>query len=173
MNVSTKHQRIAELAKREPKVSFSSLNHYLDFDCLGEAYRRLPKDRAPGYDGQTVQDYGKGLAERLPSLLERAKTGRYVVPKGTGKETRPIGMPTTEDKLLQRAVAMLLEPIYEQDFLDCSYGFRPRRSAHDALESLWHQCMDLRVRWILDVDITKFFGAPGDRQEVSGASPLQ
>lgn len=165
MNVSTKHQRIAELAKREPKVSFTSLNHYLDFDWLGEAYRRLPKDRAPGYDGQTVQDYGKGLAERLPSLLERAKTGRYVappvqrvhVPKGTGKETRPIGMPTTEDKLLQRAVAMLLEPIYEQDFLDCSYGFRPRRSAHDALESLWHQCMDLRVRWILDVDITKFF----------------
>ncbi|MDJ0892014.1 MAG: reverse transcriptase domain-containing protein, partial [Gammaproteobacteria bacterium] len=65
-------------------------------------------------------------------------------------------MLTTEDKLLQRAVAMLLEPIYEQDFLDCSYGFRPGRSAHDALESLWHQCMDLRVGWILDVDIANF-----------------
>ena len=165
MNVSTKHQRIAELAKREPKISFTSLNHYLDLDWLREAYRRLPKDRAPGYDGQTVRDYGKELEERLPSLLERAKTGRYVappvqrahVPKGRGKETRPIGMPTTEDKLLQRAVAMLLEPIYEQDFLDCSYGFRPGRSAHDALESLWHQCMERRVGWILDVDIAKFF----------------
>ena len=165
MNVSTKHQRIAELAKREPEVSFTSLNHYLDLDWLREAYRRLPKDRAPGYDGRTVRDYGKELEERLPSLLERAKTGRYIappvrrvhVPKGTGKETRPIGLPTTEDKLLQRAVAMLLEPIYEQDFLDCSYGFRPGRSAHDALESLWHQCMELRVGWILDVDIAKFF----------------
>ncbi len=165
MNVSTKQQRIAELAKREPEVSFTSLNHYLDLDWLGEAYGRLPKDRAPGYDGQTVQDYGKELEERLPSLLERAKTGRYIappvqrahVPKGTGKETRPIGLPTTEDKLLQRAVAMLLEPIYEQDFLQCSYGFRPGRSAHDALESLWHQCMELRVGWILDIDIAKFF----------------
>jgi len=150
MNVSTKQQRIAELAKRETTLSFTSLNHYLDLDWLGEAYRRVPKDRAPGYDGQTVQDYGEGLDAHLPSLLARAKTGRYVappvqrvhIPKGVGKETRPIGMPTTEDKLLQRAVAMLLEPIYEQDFLECSYAFRPGRSAHDALERVWHQCKE-------------------------------
>ncbi len=164
MNVSTKQQRIEELAKRSPETSFTSLNHYLDLDWLEAAYRRLGKDSAPGYDAQTVQDYGEELEANLHALLGRAKSGSYFappvrrvyVPKGTGKETRPIGVPSTEDKLLQRAVAMLLEPIYEQDFLDCSYGFRPGRSAHDALESLWHQCMDLRVGWILDVDIANF-----------------
>jgi RNA-directed DNA polymerase len=151
MNVSTKQQRIAELAKHSPELSFTSLNHYLDLDWLKEAYRRLRKDSAPGCDAQTV--------------LDRAKSGRYVappvrrahIPKGTGQETRPIGVPTTEDKLLQRAVAMLLEPIYEQDFLDCSYGFRSGRSAHGALEDLGRQSMDLGVQWILDVDISKFF----------------
>jgi len=165
VDVLTKRQRIAELAKRTPEVSFTSLNHHLDVDWLREAYRGLRKNAAPGYDGQTVQAYGEALEANLPDLLERAKTGRYFappvkrahVPKGTGKETRPIGMPTTEDKLLQRAVAMVLEPIYEQDFLDCSYAFRPRHSAHDALDSLWRQSMELGVQWILDVDITKFF----------------
>jgi RNA-directed DNA polymerase len=165
MNVSTKQQRIAELAKHSPELSFTSLNHYLDLDWLKEAYRRLRKDSAPGCDAQTVEDYGERLDANLQSLLDRAKSGRYVappvrrahIPKGTGQETRPIGVPTTEDKLLQRAVAMLLEPIYEQDFLDCSYGFRSGRSAHGALEDLWRQSMDLGVQWILDVDISKFF----------------
>jgi RNA-directed DNA polymerase len=165
MNVSTKQQRIAELAKQRPEMSFTSLNHYLDVDWLREAYRRLRKDSAPGHDGRTVADYGQDLESNLQSLLNRAKSGSYVappvrrvhIPKGTGKETRPIGIPTTEDKLLQRAVTMLLEPIYEQDFLDCSYGFRPGRSAHGALRALWSQCMTGQVQWILDVDIAKFF----------------
>jgi RNA-directed DNA polymerase len=165
MSVSTKQQRIAELAKQRPGLSFTSLNHYLDVDWLREAYRRLRKDSAPGYDGQTVADYGQDLETNLPSLLERAKSGTYFappvrrvhIPKGTGKDTRPIGIPATEDKLLQRAVAMLLEPIYEQDFLDCSYGFRPGRSAHGALSALWSQCMTGGITWILDVDISKFF----------------
>jgi group II intron reverse transcriptase/maturase len=146
-------------------MSFTSLNHYLDVDWLREAYRRLRKDRAPGYDGQTVEDSGKDLETNLPSLLDRAKAGTYFappvqrvhIPKGRGKETRPIGKPATEDKLLQRAVAMLLEPIYEQDFLDCSFGFRPGRSAHGALSALWSQCTTGGIRWILDVDISKFF----------------
>jgi len=120
MNVSTKQQRIAERAKRSPELSFTALNHYLDRDWLGEAYRGLRKDSAPGQDGQTVRDYGRELDSNLPSLLERAKSGRYFappvqrvhIPKEGGQETRPIGKPTTEDKLLQRAVAMLLEPIY-------------------------------------------------------------
>jgi retron-type reverse transcriptase len=124
MNVSTKQQRIAELAKHQPEMSFTSLNHYLDVDWLREAYGRLRKDSAPGYDGQTVEDYGKDLEANLQSLLDRAKSGTYFappvqrvhIPKGKGKETRPIGKPATEDKLLQRAVAMLLEPIYEQQF---------------------------------------------------------
>jgi retron-type reverse transcriptase len=131
MNVSTQQQRIAELAKQQPEVSFTSLNHYLDVDWLREAYRQLRKDSAPGYDGQTVADYGKDLETHLQSLRDRAKSGSYLappvrrvpIPKGTGTETRPIGIPATEDKLLQRAVAMLLEPIYEQEFLDCSAPF--------------------------------------------------
>jgi RNA-directed DNA polymerase len=165
MNVSTKQQRIAELAKQRPEMSFTSLNHYLDVDWLREAYRRLRKESAPGYDGQTVADYGQDLESNLQSLLDRAKSGTYFappvrrvhIPKGTGKETRPIGIPATEDKLLQRAVVMLLEPIYEQDFLDCSYGFRPGRSAHGALSALWSQCTTGGIKWILDVDISKFF----------------
>lgn len=165
MNVSTKQQRIAELARQQPEMSFTSLNHYLDVDWLREAYRRLRKASAPGYDGQTVADYGKDLETNLQSLLDRAKSGSYFappvrrvhIPKGTGKETRPIGIPATEDKLLQRAVSMLLEPIYEQDFLECSYGFRPGRSAHGALSDLWSQCMTSGAQWILDMDISKFF----------------
>jgi group II intron reverse transcriptase/maturase len=165
MNVSTKQQRIAELAKQQPEMSFTSLNPYLDVDWLREAYRRLRKDSAPGYDGQTVADYGKDLETNLQSLLDRAKSGSYLappvrrvhIPKGTGTETRPIGIPATEDKLLQRAVAILLEPIYEQEFLDCSYGFRPGRSAHGALSALWSQCSTGGINWILDVDISKFF----------------
>jgi RNA-directed DNA polymerase len=165
MNVSTKQQRIAELAKQQPEMSFTSLNHYLDVDWLREAYLCLRQASAPGYDGQTVADYGKDLESNLQSLLDRAKSGSYFappvrrvhIPKGTGKETRPIGIPATEDKLLQRAVSMLLEPIYEQDFLACSYGFRPGRSAHGALSDLWSQCMTSGIQWILDMDISKFF----------------
>lgn len=99
-------------------------------------------------------------------VLDRAKSGNYFAPPVkrvhlpkdiSGKETRPIGIPATEDKLLQRAVAMILEPIYEQDFLDCSYGYRPGRSAHDALDVLWRRCMGLKVQYILELDIRKFF----------------
>jgi RNA-directed DNA polymerase len=165
MNVSTTRQRRAELATQRPDVSFTSLNHSLDVDWLREADRRLRKERAPGYDGRTVADDGTDLETNLQSLLDRAKSGTYVappvrrvhIPKGVGKDTHPIGIPTTEDKLLQRAVAMLLEPIDEQDFLDCSYGFRPGRAAHDALKALWSHGMTGRTQWILDVDISKFF----------------
>jgi retron-type reverse transcriptase len=101
MNVSTKQQRIAELAKQQPEMSFTSLNHYLDVDWLREAYRRLRQASAPGYDGQTVADYGQDLESNLQSLLDRAKSGSYFappvrrvhIPKGTGNETRPIGIP--------------------------------------------------------------------------------
>jgi RNA-directed DNA polymerase len=165
MNVSTTRQRRAELATQRPDVSFTSLNHSLDVDWLREADRRLRQESAPGYDGRTVADDGTDLETNRQSLRDRAKSGTYVappvrrvhIPKGVGNDTRPIGIPTTEDKLLQRAVAMLLEPIYEQDFLDCSYGFRPGRSAHEALKALWSQCMTGRIQWILDVDISKFF----------------
>jgi RNA-directed DNA polymerase len=164
-SVSTKQQRIAEVAKRTAQVGFTSLNHYLDLGWLVEAYHRTRKDAAPGVDGQTAQDYGLTLWDNLAALLERAKSGTYWappvrrvrIPKGTGNETRPLGIPTLEDKVLQRAVVMALEPIYEQDFRDCSYGFRPGRSAHQALEVLWRQTMDLGGCWLLEVDIRKFF----------------
>jgi RNA-directed DNA polymerase len=125
--VCTKQQRIAELAKQSPQMGFTSLNHHLDLIWLVEAYNRTRKDGAPGVDGQTAQDYGLSLLDNLKTLLDRAKSGSYRapplrrahIPKGTGSETRPIGIPTLEDKVLQRAVAMALEPLYEQDFLAC------------------------------------------------------
>src|SRR5712691_3591326 len=163
--VFTKQQRIAELAKQAPQMGFTSLNHHLDLPWLGEAYHRTRKDAAPGVDGQMADDYVLSLRENLESLLDRAKSGTYRapplrrvhIPKGTGNETRPLGIPTLEDKILQRAVVMALEPIYEQDFLNCSYGFRPRRSAHQALAALWQQTMDLGGCWLVEVDIRKFF----------------
>ncbi len=164
-NVSTRQQRIAMLAKQSPQMAFTALNHYLDLDWLREAFRRTRKDGAVGVDGQTWAEYAKNLEANLQSLLDRAKSGMYRappvrrvhIPKGTGNETRPIGIPTLEDKLLQRAVVMVLESIYEQDFYDGSYGFRPSRSAHQALESLWTQTMKTGGGWILEVDIRKFF----------------
>jgi RNA-directed DNA polymerase len=163
--VSTKQQRIAQLARQAPQMAFTSLNHYIDLSWLQEAYDRTRKDGAVGVDGMTAAEYERDLRGNLQGLLNRAKSGTYVappvrrvhIPKGTGKDTRPIGIPTLEDKVLQRAVVMVLEPIYEQDFLNGSYGFRPKRSAHQALESLWKQRMGFGGGWILEVDIRKFF----------------
>ena len=163
--VSTKQQRLAELARQSPPMGFTSLNHLLDRFWLHEAFCVTRANAAPGVDGQTAADYSANLGENLQSLLDRAKSGTYRaspvrrvhIPKGTGSETRPIGVPTFEDKVLQRAVVMALEPIYEQDFLDCSYGFRPGRSAHQALEVLRRQAMALGGCWLVEVDIRKFF----------------
>ncbi|HKB38769.1 MAG TPA: reverse transcriptase domain-containing protein [Gemmataceae bacterium] len=163
--VSTKQQRIAELARQSPQMGFTSLAHHIDVRWLYEAYQRTRADAAPGVDGQTAQDYGAHLGDNLRSLLERAKSGTYRappvrrvhIPKGTGGDTRPIGIPTFEDKVLQRAVVMVLEAVYEQDFLDCSYGFRPGRSAHRALAVLWQQLMAMGGCWLVEVDIRAFF----------------
>jgi group II intron reverse transcriptase/maturase len=162
--ISPKLQRIAKLAKDAPTMAFSTLAHHIDIDWLKEAYRRTRKDGATGVDGQTAGVYAADLDSNLRSLLDRAKSGTYRappvrrvhIPKGDG-QTRPIGIPTFEDKVLQRAVAMALEPIYEQDFLDCSYGFRPGRSAHDALRRLWDKTMEMHGGWVLEIDIRKFF----------------
>lgn len=165
-SVSTKRERIATLAKQSPQMAFTSLAYLMDIDWLKEAYRRTRKDGAAGVDGVTAEEYEQDLENNLQRLLDRAKSGTYRappvrrvhIPKGGSKtETRPLGIPTLEDKILQRAVVMLLEPIYEQDFLDCSYGFRPRRSAHQALESFRDQLMACRGGWVLEVDLRKFF----------------
>jgi RNA-directed DNA polymerase len=163
--ISTRCQRIAELARQSPQAAFTTLAHHIDIDWLTEAYRRTRKDGAAGVDGQTAEAYAVDLEGNLRSLLDRAKSGRYQappvrrvhIPKGTGSETRPIGIPTFEDKILQRAVAMILEALYEQDFLDCSYGFRPGRSAHQALDALRQRLMAVRGGCVLEIDIRKFF----------------
>lgn len=165
-DVSTKQRRIAQLAAESPQMAFTSLNHYLDIDWLREAFRRTRKDGAPGVDGRTWRDYEAHLEENLRSLRDRAKSGTYRappvrrvhIPKGDSTtETRPIGIPTIEDKVLQRAVAMILEAVYRWDFHDCSYGFRQGRSPHQALEDLRSQAIKLRTEWILDVDVRKYF----------------
>jgi group II intron reverse transcriptase/maturase len=163
--VSTKLERIAKLAKQMPGVPLTTLAHHIDIDWLREAYRRTRKDGAAGIDGQSAEEYAEHLEENLRSLLDRAKSGRYRappvrrvhIPKGDGEQTRPIGIPTFEDKVLQRAVAMVLEAVYEQSFYDVSYGFRPGRSAHQALEAVQRACWKMGGGWVLEVDIKSFF----------------
>jgi RNA-directed DNA polymerase len=163
-SISTKLERIAKLAKQSPQMAFTSLAHHIDIDWLKEAHRRTRKSGAPGVDGQTAAAYAEDLQANLQSLLDRAKSGRYRapavrrvhIPKGNG-ETRPLGIPTYEDKVLQKAVHMALEAVYEQDFLDCSYGFRRGRSQHQALQALWKQAMAMGGCWLLEVDLRKFF----------------
>jgi RNA-directed DNA polymerase len=164
-NISTKQQRIATLAEQMPNEALHSLSHHLDMEWMREAYRRTRKDGAVGVDAQTAQDYEKGLEENLKLLLDRAKAGtsyrappvrRVYIPKGDGT-LRPLGIPTFEDKVLQRAITMLLEPLYEHDFLDCSYGFRPKRSAHQALARIQTELTMMGGGWVLDLDISKFF----------------
>jgi group II intron reverse transcriptase/maturase len=163
--ISTKLQRIAKLAHDAPERAFTTLAHHLDLAWMREAHRRTRKDGAPGVDGQSAEQYAERLEENLRSLLDRAKAGTYRappvrrvhIPKGDGTQTRPIGIPTFEDKILQRAVAMLLEPVYEADFASFSYGFRPERSAHQALAALRDGIMGMSGGWIVEVDIRKFF----------------
>ena len=164
-SISPGLQRIAELARRHPQWAFTTLAHHIDLSLLREAYRRTRKDGAVGVDGQRAQEYGAHLEVNLQSLLGRLHTGTYEAPpvrrtyisKGDGRKERAIGIPTFEDKVLQRAVSMVLEAVYEADFLECSYGFRPGRSAHQALQALWKGAMSMDGGWIVEVDIQTFF----------------
>jgi RNA-directed DNA polymerase len=165
-NISTRLLRVAELAREAPELAFTALAHYIDIEFLKEAFRRTRKNGAVGVDGQDAASYAENLDENLENLLNRFKSERYKappvrrvhIPKGDGKKTRPIGIPSFEDKVLQRAVVMVLEEIYEQDFLDCSYGYRPGRSAHQALDALWKGLMEMRGGWVVEIDIKDFFG---------------
>jgi RNA-directed DNA polymerase len=163
--VSTRLQRIADLAREAPGRAFLSLSHHIDLELLREAFRRTRKDGATGVDGRTGKEYEEDLEANLQSLLDRFKSARYqappvrrtYVPKGDGNKTRPIGIPTFEDKVLQRAVAMVLEAVYEQEFLSCSHGYRPGRSAHGALRELREGLMSMGGGWVVEVDIKSFF----------------
>ena len=175
--VSTKLERIAKLAKEKPGVALTTLAHHIDVEWLREAYRRTRKDGAKGVDGQSAEQYAERLEENLASLLGRAKSGTYqappvrraYIPKGDGSQ-RPIGIPTFEDKVLQRAVAMVLEAVYEQEFHAFSYGFRPGRSALQACDALQSASVRMAGGWVLEVDIKKFFDTidHGRLQEILG-----
>jgi len=163
-SISTKLERIAELARRGPETTFTTLAHHIDVEWLREAYRRTRKDGATGIDGQTAVQYAQELDSRLVALLAAAKSGKYrapavrrvYIPKENG-ETRPLGIPTFEDKVLQRAVVMLLEAVYEQDFMDCSYGFRPGRSAQQALDAFGEAAIRMAGGWVVELDVRKYY----------------
>jgi len=156
--------KVVERARREPEGRFHSLAHLIDVPALRRAYDRMRKDAAVGVDGMMKEQYGQDLEERLRDLHARLKSKRYRhqpirrvhIPKGQGK-TRPIGISAFEDKLVQNSVREVLEAIYEQDFLDCSYGFRPGRRTHDAIRTLDRIVHRGEVNWILEADIVSFF----------------
>ncbi len=156
--------KVAERAKRDPNARILALAHLIDEEALKRAFGRIRKNAAVGVDGISKEQYGQNLEENLRDLHDRMKTWRYRhqpirrvhIPKGNGK-TRPIGISTIEDKIVQRALCEVLGAIYEQDFLPCSYGFRPKRRAHDALRAVNHMAFREGIEWILEADIQAFF----------------
>jgi RNA-directed DNA polymerase len=164
LGMSTGLRKVAERAKREPAGRFHSLAHLIDEELLAGVYRRLRGDAAVGVDGITKEQYGQELQSNLHDLHERLRTKRYRhqpirrvhIPKEKGR-TRPIGISATEDKVVQGALREVLQAIYEQEFLDCSYGFRPCRSAHDAVRALTRAVDGGEANWILEFDVVSFF----------------
>lgn len=172
-NMSPELLKVAERAKRDPQGRFLSLAHLIDEAALARAFHRLRNDAAVGVDGITKERYGQDLDEHLKDLHERLRTGRYRhqpirrvhIPKDKGR-TRPIGVSTIEDKMVQDAIREVLEAVYEQDFRDCSFGFRPGRGAHGAIRALNQAVNAGEVNWILEADIKSFFDSV-DRKQLS------
>jgi RNA-directed DNA polymerase len=156
--------RVRQVAKRDKDVRFTALLHHVDVEALGTAYRRLRRQAAPGEDGVRWADYGRNLEANLRDLHDRVHRGAYrpkpsrrvFIPKADGRQ-RPLGIATTEDKIVQSAVVEVLNAIYEADFLGFSYGFRPGRRPHEALDALATGIKRRRVNWVLDADIRDFF----------------
>ena len=160
-------ERIRQAARRDKHLRFTALLHHIyNRAMLREAYFSLKRDAAPGVDGQTWRAYGEALEENLQDLAARLKRGAYrakpvrrvYIPKTDGRQ-RPLGVPVLEDKLVQRATVEVLNAIYETDFLGFSYGFRPGRSQHNALDALYTGLLTRKVNWVLDADIRGFFDA--------------
>jgi len=162
--MTTKLDRIAELAKEDAKRQFFSIAHLITKEALHAAFRSLRKEASAGVDGVEYADYESNAEGNIQQLHERLRNGDYKVrplrrvyiPKENGKE-RPISIPSLEDKIVQKAVATLLNAIYEQDFLDCSFGFRPGRGQHDALDEVGRGVCTEPTSWILELDITAYF----------------
>lgn len=163
-SVSRSLLALSDKAKREPGYRFRGLGRLMSLPMLHECYQSLRKQAASGVDGVSWHDYGEGLTEKLEQLHERLRTGRYrahlvrrkYIPKADGKR-RPLGIPALEDKIVQKAVARILEAIYEPDFLECSAGYRPGRGARGASQQLQHELYHSRVGWIVEADIKGFF----------------
>jgi RNA-directed DNA polymerase len=158
--------RVREVARKDKDARFTALLHHVDVDRLRAAYRAIRPQAAPGVDGVTWETYGQDLEANLQDLHARVHAGRYraspsrrvYIPKADGRQ-RPLGIATLEDKIVQRAVVEVLNAIYEVDFLGFSYGFRPGRSPHDALDALSVGIQRKRVNWVLDADIRDFFSS--------------
>ena len=163
--MSTIQAQITEIARKYPQGALTSLNQYLTADLMRESCRKLRTTAAVGVDGKTAEEYGKGLEERLPRLIEEIKSGSYralparrgYIPKPGKDEKRPLGIPAVEDKTVQKAVVSILEPIYEQEFYPFSYGFRPGVGAYEATRALRRDIEVGRMYWLVEVDIRKFF----------------
>src|ERR1700674_937821 len=162
--MSTQIDRISELAKEDPKRQFFSIAHLITPEALYAAFRGLRKKASAGVDGVTYRMYEKDAARNIQQLYERLREGKYraqplrriYIPKENGKE-RPISIPSLEDKIVQKATGKVLNAIYEQDFLECSYGFRPGRSPHHALDEVGRVICTRPTSWILELDITAYF----------------
>jgi hypothetical protein len=162
--MSTKLDRLTELAKEEPKRQFFSIAHLITPEAMYAAFRSLRKEASAGVDGVTYQEYQKDAERKIQELYQRLKDGKYqaqplrriYIPKENGKQ-RPISIPSLEDKIVQKAMVEVLNAIYEQDFLECSYGFRPGRGQHQALDEVKRVICTRSTGWILELDITAYF----------------
>ena len=163
--METKLLRIAELAKSDPKMKFTSLAHLLNVQSLIQCHHELPNNKATGVNGTTKEQYGESLEENIMDLTSRLKSKSYrpvpvrrmYIPKLHSNKRRPLGIPEHEDKIVQKGIAKVLNAIYENDFLDCSFGFRPNRNCHDALKILNFYVEKRLVSYVVDVDIKGFF----------------
>src|SRR5881296_983157 len=164
--VSTQLAQIAKKAKLDRKVRFTSLAHLLTPEFLKDTWATINRRGAGGVDGESIEQFESELEQRVREISERLKAGTYRappvrrvdIPKGPGKSgTRPLGIPTVADRLLQKAVARILEAVFEADFLDCSYGFRPGRNPHHALQALRVQIVRKKVGQVFEADIRSYF----------------
>lgn len=165
MELNEKLKRIADKAKSDKKLKFTSLIHLINESNLKESFKELKRGKASGVDGLSVEDYGKNLDENVKQLVERMKSHEYqpqpvkrvYIPKAGKQELRPLGLPSVEDKMVQLLLKKILEAIYEQDFLNCSYGFRPNRDCHQAIVKLNNEVMSKAINFVVEVDIKGFF----------------
>jgi len=163
--METKLAKIAEVAKSQPRIKFTSLVHLINEDSLKQCHHELPNNKATGVNGTTKEQYEENLDENIKELLNSLKRNSYrpipvrrlYIPKAGTDKKRPLGIPEHEDKVVQKAIAKILNAIYENDFLDCSFGFRPNRNCHDALKILNHYIESKNIKYVVDADIKGFF----------------